>query len=104
MRQLLSDPSTYPLIGILGFTVSLAGASGVHTLLYNKDVQVSPRKRHSIMRYWGQEDVPGAELSIARRLTKRSHNKVYNGPEGMGINHDEWIKEKKKYMAKTKIE
>jgi hypothetical protein len=80
----------------------LAGASVFHTLLYSKDIQISPKKRNSTLRYWGQEEVPGAELSIARRLTKRSHNRVYNGPEGLGINHDEWVEKKKKYMSETK--
>ena len=79
----------------------MAGASGVYTLLYSKDVQLSTKRRNSTLRYWGQDEdtIPSAERSIARRLTKRFPNQVYSGPEGIGINHEEWSEEKKKYQS-----
>jgi NADH-ubiquinone reductase complex 1 MLRQ subunit len=48
----LSDPSTFPLIFIMGFAGCLVVGVGASCLLYNPDVQISPNKRGSPMRTW----------------------------------------------------
>mmetsp|Transcript_20316 Transcript_20316/g.25112 ORF Transcript_20316/g.25112 Transcript_20316/m.25112 type:complete len:92 (+) Transcript_20316:50-325(+) len=48
----LSDPSTYPIMVILGFAVAMGTAVGMRCLLKNPDVQISPKKRSSIVRTW----------------------------------------------------
>jgi hypothetical protein len=45
-----SDPSTYPLIAVMGIAGFLVAGVGSSCLLYNPDVQISPNKRGSIMR------------------------------------------------------
>jgi hypothetical protein len=46
----LSDPSTYPVIGVLGAACGLCAGVGLYNLAYNKDVQIAPAKRNSILR------------------------------------------------------
>ena len=51
-RDWLTDPATYPLIGIIGFASLFASFVGVSCLLRNPDVQLDKNKRKSILRYW----------------------------------------------------
>ncbi|KAG7354876.1 NADH-ubiquinone reductase complex 1 MLRQ subunit [Nitzschia inconspicua] len=48
----LADPSTYPLIFIMGVAGCLVLGVGASCLMYNPDVQISPNKRGSTMRTW----------------------------------------------------
>ena len=48
----LSDPSTYPLIAIMGAAGMLVLGVGTSCLMYNPDVQINPNKRGSPMRTW----------------------------------------------------
>ena len=45
-KHWFSDPSTYPLIGVLGFASAFCTAFGFYTLGTNPDVQISPLKRY----------------------------------------------------------
>ena len=48
-----SDPSTYPLILIMGATLSFAFGAGVRKLTVDPDVRISPKKRRCrTMRTW----------------------------------------------------
>jgi hypothetical protein len=48
----LSDPSTYPLISIMGIAGCLVVGVGSSCLMYNPDVQINPNKRGSPIRTW----------------------------------------------------
>jgi hypothetical protein len=63
---------------------------GCNALFTYKDVQIDPRKRNSMLTTWGQEQHDG--------VVKTYSEKVLGGvrPEGLGIDHDEWVKSKKK--------
>lgn len=54
-----------------------------------KDVQVDPVKRNQKMQTWGQEE----QDSLTKRWTRRSTKRM-NLHEGLGIDHDQWLKEK----------
>ena len=51
----LNDPSTYPLIVVLGAAAGLCSGFGIYFLTTSKDVQINPQRRNSIMRTWGAE-------------------------------------------------
>ena len=49
-KNWLSDPSTYPLVFIMGLAAALVTGVGSSCLLYNPDVQINPETRGSVMR------------------------------------------------------
>jgi hypothetical protein len=53
VKNWLSDPSTYPMIVIMGCAASLVVGAGASYLIFSPDVQLSIEKRNSILRYWG---------------------------------------------------
>mmetsp|Transcript_13672 Transcript_13672/g.21946 ORF Transcript_13672/g.21946 Transcript_13672/m.21946 type:complete len:91 (-) Transcript_13672:135-407(-) len=48
----VSDPSTYPLIAIMGIAGCMVLGMGSACLMYNPDVQINPNKRGATMRNW----------------------------------------------------
>eukprot|EP00529_Nitzschia_sp_RCC80_P040734 CAMPEP_0113451396 /NCGR_PEP_ID=MMETSP0014_2-20120614/6317_1 /TAXON_ID=2857 /ORGANISM="Nitzschia sp." /LENGTH=85 /DNA_ID=CAMNT_0000342751 /DNA_START=172 /DNA_END=429 /DNA_ORIENTATION=+ /assembly_acc=CAM_ASM_000159 len=46
----LSDPSTYPIIFIMGCAITMVVGVSASCLAYNPDVQISPNNRGNIMR------------------------------------------------------
>ena len=51
-KNWLSDPSTYPLIAIMGGAAALVLGVGSSCIMYNPDVQINPNKRGNVMREW----------------------------------------------------
>lgn len=51
-KNWLSDPSAYPLIGVMGIAGALVVGVIGGGLMYNPDVQITPSRRGSIMRTW----------------------------------------------------
>lgn len=86
----LQDPSVYPLIVILGVTLTFMTGMAGHALLTYKDVRIDPAKRGATLQYWGQEDTPSLTKQVTRRATRRM-----NLEEGLGVDHKEWLKQKK---------
>jgi len=89
-QNFLSDPSVYPLIGIVGFTLIFATAMGIRTLAVYKDVRIDPHKRSSILQTWGTEET---HYLVGRMVDWNSWQK--NMPEGLGIDHQKWLLQKK---------
>jgi hypothetical protein len=52
-KNWLQDPSTYPMIVVLGCAMLLVGGVGISCLSFSPDVQIDPKKRNSILRNWG---------------------------------------------------
>lgn len=50
----LSDPTTYPIIVVVGFAVGMCASTMSYYMMACKDVQVSPAKRQGIIRTWGE--------------------------------------------------
>mmetsp|Transcript_27473 Transcript_27473/g.35794 ORF Transcript_27473/g.35794 Transcript_27473/m.35794 type:complete len:132 (-) Transcript_27473:102-497(-) len=91
----LSDPSTYPLILVLGCAMAFVTGMGIFSLTTYKDVELDPHKRNSTMRTWGRDEVP----TLTERLIYwNSWQKL--APEGLGVDHKKWLEEKQKYMEK----
>lgn len=91
----LSDPSTYPIIVIMGCAISFMTGMGIHALTSYKDVRIDPRKKHSEVQYWGQEKQDSVAKSVA--MTNPWYRPYFN--EGAGVNHEEWVKAKEAEKA-----
>ncbi|CAB9502582.1 expressed unknown protein [Seminavis robusta] len=50
----MSDPATYPIIGVLGIACGMCAGVGSYYLMACKDVQINPAKRGDVIRTWGQ--------------------------------------------------
>ncbi len=48
----LSDPSAYPLIVVLSFTVGFAGYFMTYNVFHNPDVRISASRRQELIRTW----------------------------------------------------
>jgi hypothetical protein len=89
-KNWLSDPSTYPLIVIMGTALTFMVGMSANALLNYKDVRVNPARRNQKMQTWGQEDTPHL---LSRAVYWNSWQK--NAPEGLGVDHNKWLEEKK---------
>lgn len=63
---------------------------GIHALVDYKDVKLSSTRRNAMLQNWGYE--PQGTVV-----------KAYAGwnaypPEGLGVNHEDWKKQKEEYM------
>ena len=87
----LSDPSTYPIIVIMGCATAFMTGMGIHALTYYKDVRINPSKKHSELQTWGQERTTPVVQVLGGG--NPYYNRCYY--EGLGVNHDEWVKAKK---------
>ena len=85
----LSDPSTYPIIVIMGCALTFMTGMGVHALAYYKDVRINPSHKQKEIQTWGNEKVNSVVSVIGQN--------PYYAPtftEGLGVNHEEWLKAK----------
>mmetsp|Transcript_28962 Transcript_28962/g.47832 ORF Transcript_28962/g.47832 Transcript_28962/m.47832 type:complete len:136 (-) Transcript_28962:150-557(-) len=96
-KDWLSDPSTYPIIAIMGFAGAFVVGMAANTLMTAKDVQIDPNKRSSIVRTWGEGD---SQPLTGKAIWRWSWQKT--NPEGMGVDHDEWLEGKKEYQEDKK--
>ena len=87
-KEWLSDPSTYPIMGIMSCAIVFLVGMSANAVFGYKDVQFDPRKRNSTLQTWGQEE----RKSVMERFNRATRGGV--NPEGLGINHEEWIKSK----------
>lgn len=92
-KDWLSDPSTYPIIIIMGSALTFMIGMGVHALTTYKDVRIDPTKRNSTLRTWGNED---SKSLAGRAIEWNSWQKT--APEGMGVDHQAWLDGKKEYQ------
>ena len=51
-KAFLSDPSVYPLIFIVGCTLSGFFGFAAWHLEHDPDVRINPKKRNALFRYW----------------------------------------------------
>lgn len=86
----LSDPSTYPIMLIMGTAITFMTGMGIHALTSYKDLRIDPRKKHAEMQFWGHEKQDSVVKAVA---TKNPWYTPYF-TEGAGVNHEEWVKAK----------
>jgi len=88
-ENFFSDPSTYPLIIIMGCATTFMVGMGINALVNYKDVRINPERRTSKMQTWGTEDQPSV---LSRAVYWNSYQK--NLPEGLGRDGHESAKVK----------
>ncbi|KAL3789067.1 hypothetical protein ACHAWO_004624 [Cyclotella atomus] len=85
-KDWFSDPSTYPLIVIMGTAITFMTGAGIHALVRYKDVQIDPAKRNSKLQNWGSEEY---DSTLSKVISWNAY-----GKEGLGVSHEEWLKRK----------
>lgn len=85
-KDWFSDPSTYPLIVIMGSAITFMTGAGIHALVRYKDVQLDPAKRNSKLQNWGNEEY---NSTLSKVISWNAY-----GKEGLGVDHEEWLKSK----------
>lgn len=92
-KSWLSDPACYPIILIMGCGMTWVLGMGANALFGYKDVQLNPNHRGAIMKDRSREH----RVSVMERYASMKGGVA---PEGLGIDHDKFVKEKVKYMQK----
>jgi len=64
--------------------------AGIHALRDYKDVKLTASRRNSMLQNWGYEKDTSAVQSWVGNYAFP--------PEGLGLNHEEWIKSKEQYQ------
>jgi hypothetical protein len=97
----LSDPSTYPLIAIMGVAASFAIGMSFNALQY-KNVKISPALKHEIIPAETPPRETVTHFMLTHVLPPSFNTQAYKDIcyEGLGMNHEEFLKEKEKYVAK----
>jgi hypothetical protein len=92
------SPSTYPLTAIIGIASFIVIGMGLNALRNYKDVKIDPSLKHQVIRDWGEEPVEKVALILAKEPIAM-HAKHFKSirREGLGIDHDEWLKGKQAY-------
>ena len=95
-KAFLGDPSTYPIIAIMGAATSFLVGMSLNGLAY-KNVKITPSLKHKTI----PEETPTRD-SVVKSFTRQPrafHAQSFKDirQEGLGINHDEWKKEKLAY-------
>ena len=90
-KQWLSDPSTYPIMLVMGCGISWMVGMGFNALFGYKDVQVNPNNRGAVMKDWSKDH----RESVMERFANMRGGVA---AEGLGIDHEEWAKRKEQYM------
>ncbi len=89
----LSDPSTYPLMVVMGVAVSVVIGMTANALSSYEDVRIDPKKRNTLVRDWGEDHK--YQPLIGKIVWWNSWQK--NAPEGLGVDHQTWLEGKKEY-------
>ena len=90
-KDWLSDAGAYPIMVILGCAVTFMTGAGLHALTY-KDVTIDPAKRNSKLQTWGNDET---HTVLERVISWNAY-----GKEGLGIDHEQWLKEKEASRAR----
>jgi hypothetical protein len=92
-KSWLSDPSTYPIIVVMGCGLTWMVGMGFNALFGYKDVQLNPNNRGAVLKDWSKEH----RVGVMERFVNLMGGVA---PEGLGIDHDKFVKEKEEYMKK----
>jgi hypothetical protein len=98
-KSFLSESAVYPLIVILSAAGCFIVGMGSHALLSYKDLRISPAHKHETLQTWGTEKTPSLTSVVSEGPAfHRAAFKSIHGKEGLGVDHEEWMKQKKAYM------
>lgn len=81
---------------VMGCAMTFMVGMTANAMFFYKGVQVNPRKRESIMVTWGDSE---NETRVSQMLDFFGIEKY--APEGMGVDHEKWLREKEEFEKKT---
>lgn len=77
------------MITIMTFAMTFMTGMGISCLMNNEDVHITPKyRKDGIIRSHGYERNGKTVIS------KLAMHEGLTGPEGLGVDHDEWVKQK----------
>jgi hypothetical protein len=79
------------MLFIVSFVGSLVVGKCIHELYSDKDLKLSSGVKHEIVRDYGYERRPPFVAKVA--------NPNFIKPEGLGVDHEEWVKAKERRAA-----
>jgi hypothetical protein len=97
----LSDPATYPILIILSSAMCFIVGMTANAFTTYKDLRISPSVKHETLQNWGDEKVPTVTEKLGGWKTPLAwHSQAFVDirQEGVGIDHEEWVKNKEAYM------
>jgi hypothetical protein len=98
-KSFLSESAVYPLIVILSCAGCFMVGMGAHAVMYYKDLRISPQHKRETLQTWGTEKTPSVTSVISEGPAfHRSAFKSIHGKEGLGVDHEEWKKQKQAYL------
>lgn len=74
------------MIAVISFVGTLLVGAFIHEIATDKDLKLNPAIKHKIIRDYGHE----RKLPFVSNVA----NPNFIKPEGLGIDHDEWVKGK----------
>jgi len=77
-QRWLSDPSTYPIFGVIGFAGVVCGGFCIRQLFFHPDCNLSPAKRAQVVRQNTAEGRAFSEHSI-KAMTKGGDPQIMSG-------------------------
>ena len=85
-----SDPSTYPLIFVLGCAMTFMTGMGMNALLHYKDLRITPAAKKEIIPTWGHEKSgSGIGDGIRKANPIAFYNKEFRSIHGEGLGRKE---------------
>jgi hypothetical protein len=94
-KTFMSDPATYPLMVIMATATTFMIGMGIHAMTSYKDLRITPSAKHKIIQDWGEEQKRPIIAPVASHpfaFHRQSFKDIQY--EGLGVNHDEWKKER----------
>ena len=78
------------LAGALSFVVGCT----VHNFVHNKDVRINPGIKHQVIRDWGQVHSKSIVEAVGTKPVFNAQKYKTLPYEGLGVDHNEWKKQK----------
>ena len=101
-KAFLDDPACYPIIAIMAFTGTFLLGFSWSQATHLKDLRLTPKTKHSTPQTWGTEhhDSVTSHLAAGPMLMHGAdHRSTWH--EGLGVDHEEWLKQKAAKEAET---
>ena len=79
----------------MGFISCVVVGMSAHQMMSLKDLRISSKTKHSMLQNWGderQESVASRWANGPMIMHGEEHRATWR--EGLGVNHDEWAKQK----------
>jgi len=94
-KAFFDDPACYPIIVITAFICTFVVGGTVNQALHLKDLRLFPKSKHELLQTWGEEHYNSVTSHLAAGpmvMHGDDHRSTWR--EGLGVDHEEWLKQK----------